>query len=57
MYFETYLLGTTWLDKCLKNPVSKHPLTSNIINGRKHCLNLNDSKFTRLIDPCEYNSG
>ena len=30
----------TWLDKCLKNAVPDDPLTSNMVNVPKHCLNL-----------------
>ena len=37
MYFGTYRLRKTWLDKCLKSPVSQDPLTSNIVNEPKHC--------------------
>ena len=36
MYFRTYELQKTWLDKCLKSPVSEDPLTSNMVNGPKH---------------------
>ena len=27
----------TWLHKSLKNPVLEDPLTSNMVNGPKHC--------------------
>ena len=27
----------TWLDKCLKSPVSEDLSTSNIVNASKHC--------------------
>ena len=37
MYFLTYALRKTWLHKCLNSPVSEDPLTSNIVNGSKHC--------------------
>ena len=37
MSFQNYGLRKTWLDKCLKSPVSEDPLTSNIGNGPKHC--------------------
>ena len=57
MYFWTYVLPKTWLDNCLKSPVSEDPSTSDMVNGPKHCWNLNDSTFTILIDPCEGNSG
>ena len=52
MYFWTYWLWKTWLDKRLKSIVLEDPLTSNMVNGRKHCWNLNDSTFTIFIDPC-----
>ena len=57
MYIWTYRLRKSWLDKCLKSPVSKDLLTSNMLNGPKKCWNLNDSTFTIFIDPCESNSG
>ena len=52
MYFWTYSLRKTWLDKCLKSPVSEDPLTSNMVNGQKHCWNVEDSTFAIFIDPC-----
>ena len=52
MYFRTYGLEKTWLDKCLKSPLS-----SKMVNGAKHCSELNDSTFTIFIDTCEANSG
>ena len=57
MYFRTYWLRKTWLDKCLKSRVSEDPSRSNMVSGPKHCWNLNDSAFTIFIDPCESNSG
>ena len=30
MYFWTYRLRKTWLNKCLKSPVSEDPSTSNM---------------------------
>ena len=57
MYFWTYGLGKTWLDKCLKIPVSDDPSTNNMVKGPKHCLNLNDSTFKIFIDHCEEYSG
>ena len=33
------------------------PLTSNMVNGPKHCWNLNQSNFTIFIDLCEGNQG
>ena len=40
----------------LKKHVSDDPLTNNVVNGPKHCFNLNDSTFTMFIDECETNS-
>ena len=56
MYFLTYGLRKMWLDKCLTVPVSEDPSTSNIVNGPKHCCNLNDSTFIIFIDHCDWNS-
>ena len=53
MYFWTCGLPKTWLDKRLKSPVSEHPLTSQMVNGPKHCWNLNGSIFTIFIGHCE----
>ena len=49
MYIRYYEFRMRWLDKCQKCPVSGDPLTGNMVNGPKHCFNLNDSKFTKLI--------
>ena len=57
MYFRTYPLRKTCLDKPLKCPVSKEPLTSNMVNGSKHCSKLVGSTFTIFIDTCEDHSG
>ena len=37
MYFQNYILRKTWLEKCLKGAASEEPLTSNMVNGSKHC--------------------
>ena len=37
MHFRNYGLRKTWLDKCLKSPVSEDPMKSNMVNGPKHC--------------------
>ena len=50
MYFGNYGLPKTWLDQCLKSPVSEYPLRSNMANAPKHCSNLKDSPFTTFID-------
>ena len=48
-------LPKTWLGKCLKSPVSRDPLTSNMGNGPKHSLNPEESTFTIFIDHCKSN--
>ena len=57
MYFWTYGLRNTCLDKCLKSLVLEVPSISNRGNGSKHCLKLNNSTFTIFIDLWEINSG
>ena len=54
MYLINYRLGKTWLGKSLKSPVSTDHLTGNVVNGPKHCFNLNHSTFTIFIDQCEH---
>ena len=56
MYFRNYGLCKRWLDKCVKNPVSVDPSTSNMVNGPKHCCNVEDGSFTLFIDHSEHNS-
>ena len=53
MYFSTYGLRKTWLDKCLKSPVSEDPSTSNMVNKPKHCSKLIDSTFVYLLIPAK----
>ena len=53
MYLRNYGLRKRWLDKCLKIPLSEDHLTSNVVNGSKHCFHVNDSTFTIFIDYCE----
>ena len=57
MYFWTYILQNTCLDKSLKSPVSEDPSTSNMVNRPKHSWRLYDSTFTIFIDTCECNWG
>ena len=57
MYYWTYGLQQTWLDKCLKSLVSEDPSTSNMLEGPKKCSKLNDSAFTIFIDLSKVNSG
>ena len=37
MLFRNYGLLKTWLDKCLENTLSGHPLIGDIVNEPKHC--------------------
>ena len=37
MYFGSYGFRKTWLDKCLKCPVSEERLKTSMVNGPKHC--------------------
>ena len=53
MHFRTYGLPKTWLDKCLKSPVSKDPLNSNIVNGPKHSSMLLTAPLPYLLIPME----
>ena len=50
MYFPNYCLPKTWLDQCLKSPVSEDPSKNNMVNAPKHCSNLNNSSFTYVVD-------
>ena len=45
----------TWLDKCLKLPVSEDPSRSNMVNVPKHGLNLYHIVFLKFIDHCQDN--
>ena len=53
MYFQNSGLRKTWLDNCQLIIVSEDLSTSNMINRPKHCLNVNNSAFTKFIDHCE----
>ena len=53
MHFQNSGLRKTWLDNCLRSPVSEDPSTSNMVNGPKHCWNVSNSAFTKFIDHCE----
>ena len=55
MYFGNYRLPKTWLDQCLKSPLSEYPWKSNMVNAPKHCSNLKENPFTLLIDSWEVN--
>ena len=56
MYLRDYRLRKTWLCKCLKSRVSENRLTDNMANLSKHCCDLNDSTFTKVIDHCDDSS-
>ena len=49
MHFRNYGLPKTWLDQCVKSPVSEDPSKSNMVNAPKHCSNLKDTLFTILL--------
>ena len=49
MYFRNYGLPKTWLDQCLKSPVSEDPTKSNMVNAPKHCSNLKDTSLPDLL--------
>ena len=55
MYFLNYGLQKTWLNQCLKIPVTEDPSKSNMVNAPKNCGNLKDSFFTLFIDHWESN--
>ena len=55
MYLQNSGLRKTRLGKCLKSPDSEDQLTGNVVNGSKHCFNLNERKFTIFIDQREGN--
>ena len=55
MSFGNYGLPKTWLDQCLKSPISEYPWKSNMVYAPKHCSNLKDRSFTILIDHWEVN--
>ena len=49
MSFRNYGLPKTWLDQCLKSPVSEDPTKSNMVNAPKHCSNLKDTSLPYLL--------
>ena len=55
MDFWTYGFRKMLLVKCLKSSVSEDPLTSNMVNGPKHCSKLSNRTFTIFIDLCKCN--
>ena len=55
MCFGNYGLPKTWLDQCLKSPVSEYPSKSNMANPPKHCSHLKDNLCTTFIDHWKVN--
>ena len=49
MYFPNYRLPKTWLDQCLRSPLSEDPTKSNMVNAPKHCSNLKDTSLPYLL--------
>ena len=49
MYLQNYGLPKTWLDQCLKSPVSEDPTKSNMVNSSKICSNLKDTSLPYLL--------
>ena len=55
MYFRNCGLPKTWLDQCVKSPVSDNPLKSHMLNAPKCSSNLKDSPFSISLDHWEGN--
>ena len=53
--FQELRTKKTWLDKCLKSPVSMDISTGNMVNGPKHCSNLHENTFIIFTDHCQGN--
>ena len=49
MYFRNYGLPKTWLDQCLKSPVSEDTTKSNMVNAPKHCSNFKGTSLPYLL--------
>ena len=49
MYFRKYGRRKTWLNKCLKSPVSEDPSTGNLVNELNHFFHLNTAFFSYLL--------
>ena len=45
----------TWLDKCVKSPVSEDPSRRNMVNVLNHCLNLHRITLIIFIEHCLFN--
>ena len=55
MYFRNYGLPKTWLDQCVKSPVSENPSKSQLVNAPEHSSNLKGSPFTIFLNHWEVN--
>ena len=55
MCFRNYGLPKTWLDQCVKIPVSEDPSKTHMVNAPKRSSNLIDSAFTIFPDYWEVN--
>ena len=49
MYFRNYGLPKTWLDQCLKSPVSEDSTKSSMVNVPKYCRNLKETSLPYLL--------
>ena len=49
MYYRNYGLPKTWLDQCLKSPVSEDPTKSNMVKAPKHNSSLKDTSLPYLL--------
>ena len=54
-YFLNYWLRKTWLLKCIKVPVSEHPLEVSVLKVPKHCCSLNNITLTQFFYQFEVN--
>ena len=55
IYFRNYRRQNALLLKCLKDPISEHPLSVNMLKEWKHCRNLHNGTFTLLLDQSQTN--
>ena len=55
MYFRNYGLWNTWLNQYLRGPLSKHLLTSDMVNSLKRSWNRHHKTFIKFIDDFEVN--
>ena len=49
MYYGNYGVPKTWLDQCIKSPVTEYPSKSNMANAPKHCSHFKHSPFITFI--------